>query len=193
MPHPSLCSYSSSSSSSSLFLPLFLFFSSCFSPPSSPSFSAHSFSSALPLWSARVIQGTLLDGLDQTQELKDDLTCRVGGGVGSKTTYMGQFGPNSPEIETPRSELQALGAGFEVHELTPQGSQPPTRHIHLVTHSTSPLHISTMTPRSSSSQVWDNSLSNPISVRQHTHQSIPQTPDHWPSMHFSHSMSRHGT
>lgn len=40
--------------------------------------------------------------------------------------------------------------------LTPQGSQPPTRHIHLVTHSVSPLHISTMTSRSSSSQVWDN-------------------------------------
>lgn len=40
--------------------------------------------------------------------------------------------------------------------LTPQGSQTPTRHIHLVTHSISPLNISTMTPRSSSSQVWGN-------------------------------------
>ena len=49
------------------------------------------------------------------QELKDDLTCRVGVG-GKQDNLYKNLAPIHLKLETPGSELQALGAGFEVHE-----------------------------------------------------------------------------
>lgn len=53
--------------------------------------------------------------------------------------------PSHLKLKTLGSEIEALGLGFM--NLVAQSSQPPNKHIYLVTHSMSPLHSRTMTPK----------------------------------------------